>query len=86
MSQPPGAPSSPYTAPYAPPPLPVKRHRVRNWLFGIGGGIVVLLIGVAIGSPPSAGGCAILSKLASASMPCHLQPAGPAPPPRSNCR
>lgn len=50
MSQPPGAPSSPYTAPYAPPPLPVKRHRVRNWLFGIGGGIVVLLIGVAIGS------------------------------------
>jgi len=28
----------------------VKRHRVRNWLLGIGGGIVVLLIGVAIGS------------------------------------
>lgn len=50
MSQPPGATSSPYTAPYAPPPSPVKRHRARNWLLGIGGGIVVLLIGVAIGS------------------------------------
>ena len=45
-----GTPTNPYYAPYVPPPAPEKRHRVRNWLFGIGGGVVVLLIGVAIGS------------------------------------
>ena len=50
MSHSQGTPTNPYTAPYAPPPPPVKPHRVRNWVFGIGGGIVILLIGVAIGS------------------------------------
>jgi hypothetical protein len=28
----------------------VKRHRARNWILGIVGGIVILFIGVAIGS------------------------------------
>ena len=57
--EPPGGPyQPPPVTPYQPPPdglyqqtLPSrKQHPVRNWLFGIGGGIVILLIGVAIGS------------------------------------
>ena len=62
--RPPGeqSPGGPYqpppVTPYQSPPdglyqqaLPPRRpHRVRNWVFGVGAGMVILLVGIAIGS------------------------------------
>ena len=62
--RPPGeqSPGGPYqpppVTPYQSPPdglyqqaLPPRRpHRVRNWVFGVSAGMVILLVGIAIGS------------------------------------